>query len=158
MKRSVWRRAPRLGLIAALATPLLMAGEAQAQYGGQFQGPPPSPPGRNGAPPSQAPASQADYMRQSLRLRPNQDPALRDFLAAVAPPPGMTERLRAEDAQAQNLPTPQRLDRMLRRMDEMRGFVVARVAATKRFYAQLTPDQQRTFDTLGGQGQGGSSR
>ena len=90
-------------------------------------------------------------MRQSLRLRPDQEPALQAFLAAVAPQPGMTQRMRADDERARMLPTPQRLDRMIARMDEMRGFVVARVQATKRFYAQLTPVQQRSFDAMGEQ-------
>ncbi len=140
---------------AALATAcagLLLAGAAQAQYGGQFQGPPPQPPGADGAPPSQPPMSQADYLRQALRLRADQEGGLQAFLAAVAPPQGMMERMRAEDQQAQMLPTPQRLDRMLARMDAMRASVVARIAATKRFYAILTPQQQRAYDTLGAQG------
>ena len=36
---------------------------------------------------------------------------------------------------------------MLARMDDSRNLMVTRIAATKRFYAQLTPAQQRTFDS-----------
>ena len=145
-------RRRRLARMAAVVAPLLLAGAAQAQYN-QYQGPPGGPPGANGAP-SRPPMSQADYLRQTLRLRPDQDGALQSFLAAVQPPAGMMERMRAEDEQARGLPTPQRLDRMLARMDQMRVFVVGRIAATKRFYAQLTPEQQRAFDSLGEQGGG----
>lgn len=140
----------RLARLAVIAAPLLLAGAAYAQYGGQYQGPPGGPPSPNGAP-SRPPMSQADTLRQTLRLRPEQEGGLQAFLAAVQPPQGMMERMRAEDEQARMLPTPQRLDRMLQRMDQMRGFVVGRIAATKRFYAQLSPDQQRAFDQLGDQ-------
>jgi hypothetical protein len=37
---------------------------------------------------------------------------------------------------------------MLARMDEMRGLLVSRVAATKAFYAHLTPSQRAMFDHL----------
>ena len=140
----------RLPILAGLALPLAIAGASSAQ--GQFSGPPPAPPGANGAPPSQPPLSQAQYMSQTLRLRSDQQGALQAFLAAVAAPPGMMERMRAQEEQLATMPTPQRLDAMLARMDESRGLMVSRIAATKRFYAQLSPVQQRTFDTMGAQG------
>jgi hypothetical protein len=141
---------PRLAILAGLALPLAIAGAGFAQ--GQFSGPPPATPGPNGAPPSRPPMSQADYMRQSLGLRREQEPALQTFIAAVAAPQGMEQRMRAQDARMDTLPTPQRLDMMLSRMDEARGLMVARIEATKRFYAQLTPAQQKTFDRMGAQG------
>jgi protein CpxP len=128
---------------------------------GQFSGPPSGPPGANGGPPSQPPMSQAAYMSQVLGLKSEQQPALQAFLAAVAAPPGAIEKLRAQEAQMATMPTPQRLDTMLARMDESRGLMVTRIAATKRFYAQLSPAQQRAFDTLGNQGgqnRGGPAR
>jgi hypothetical protein len=146
----------RLPILAALALPLAIAGASFAQS--QFSGPPPGPPGANGAPPSQPPMSQSQYMSQTLGLRSDQQPALQAFLAAVAAPPGLVERMRAQDAQMASMTTPQRLDAMLARMDESRGLMVSRIAATKRFYAQLTPAQQRIFDTMGaqsGQSRGG---
>ncbi|MDQ2860498.1 MAG: Spy/CpxP family protein refolding chaperone [Pseudomonadota bacterium] len=133
------------------------AGLAQNQYG-----PPPGPPGANGEPPTQTPASQATRLRQTLRLRPDQETALQTFIHANAPPPGAMDRMRRQEENAANLPTPQRLDFMLANMDEMRGLMVTRMAATKRFYAQLTPAQQRAFDALGStsgsRGYGGPSR
>lgn len=139
----------RLSMIAA-AAPLVIAGASLAQ--GQFSGPPPAPPGPDGAPPSQPPMSQAQYMSQTLRLRPDQNAALQAFLAAVAPPPGLQDRIRAQDERMASAPTPQRLDMMLARMDESRALMVSRIEATKRFYAQLTPDQQRIFDQMGAPG------
>jgi protein CpxP len=145
----------RQAILAGLALALAIGGASFAQ--GQYSGPPSGPPGANGAP-SQPPMSQAAYMSQVLGLRSDQQPALQAFLAAVATPPGAIDKMRAQDAQMATLPTPQRLDMMLSRMDESRGLMVARIAATKRFYAQLTPAQQRTFDTLGNQNRGGQQR
>jgi len=148
----------RQAILAGLALPLAIVGASFAQ--GQYGGPPSGPPGANGAP-SQPPMSQSAYMSQVLGLRSDQQPALQAFLAAVAAPPGAVAKARAQDAQMAALPTPQRLDMMLTRMDDSRNLMVARVAATKRFYAQLTPAQQRTFDTLGnqsGQNRGGPTR
>jgi hypothetical protein len=47
-----------------------------------------------------------------------------------------------------DLPTPQRLDRMQARMNERQAAFARRSDAVKRFYAQLTPAQQRAFDAL----------
>ena len=149
----------RFSLIAGAAILLGSSGTglAQNQYG-----PPPGPPGANGEPPVQTPASQAARLRATLRLRPDQEVALQTFIRANTPPPGAMDRMRRQEESAASLPTPQRLDFMLARMDEMRGLMVTRAAATKRFYAQLTPSQQRAFDALGSssanRGYGGSPR
>lgn len=136
----------RVSMLAGAAILLASAGAglAQNQYG-----PPPGPPGANGEPPAQTPASQAARLRATLRLRPDQEAALQAFIRANTPPPGAIDRMRRQEESAASLPTPQRLDFMLARMDEMRGLMVARAAATKRFYLQLTPSQQRAFDALG---------
>jgi Spy/CpxP family protein refolding chaperone len=47
------------------------------------------------------------------------------------------------------------MDMMISNMDEMRQLMLARVQATKTFYATLTPEQQRAFDAMGAQGGGG---
>jgi periplasmic protein CpxP/Spy len=139
------RVSPRSSLIAGLALCLVGAGAGFAQ--GQY-GPPPGPPGANGAPPPQTAASQADHLRRTLGLRPDQDPALQAFIRAITPPPGALEQMRQAQENAATLPTPQRLDFALSRMDQMRGLMVAQIAATKRFYVQLTPAQQRAFDAM----------
>jgi len=145
----------RLAILAGLALTLSIGGASFAQ--GQYSGPPSGPPGSNGAP-SQPPMSQAAYMSQALGLRSDQQPALQAFLAAVAAPSGVAEKMRAQDARMATMPTPQRLDMMLARMDDSRNLMVTRIAATKRFYAQLTPAQQRVFDNLGNQSRGGQQR
>jgi periplasmic protein CpxP/Spy len=136
----------RISLIVGLAFSLAAAagpGLAQGQYG-----PPPGPPGPNGAPPPQTPASQAQRLRDTLRLRSDQEGALQAFIAAVTPPAGAMERMHQEEQTAASQPTPQRLDYMVRRMEEMRTLMISQIGATRRFYAQLTPLQQRAFDAM----------
>ena len=111
----------------------------------------PAPPA--GPPPSASqsgptPADQSDHFRQQLRLRPDQETALQAFVAAMRVKPGEAEHFREEAGREATLPTPQRLDAMLARMDEMRGVLVARMLATKLFYDQLTPAQRAMFDEL----------
>jgi hypothetical protein len=137
------------GLSAALAAPA--AGLAQDQYG-----PPSGPPGANYAAPPATTASRAQRLRDTLRLRPDQDGALQIFLQAMTPPTAALDRMRRQEEATAALPTPQRLDAMLAGMDEMRDMTVARMAATKRFYGQLTPLQQRAFDALQSTQGGGS--
>ena len=52
------------------------------------------------------------------------------------------------DADEDHLPAPERMDHMLAHIDAMRAHLAAATEATKRFYAQLTPSQQKAFDDL----------
>ena len=134
--------------VALLALAIALAGgAAAAQPAGQF-GPGE---GRQGRAPPRSPQDIARQLRARLALRPDQEGALQDFVRAMAPPPGMQTRLGEQRREAATLRTPERLDRMVSNMDEMRQFTFARVQATKAFYRQLTPDQQRTFDAMGSQ-------
>ncbi len=133
-------RARRLFLIMGLAL-VTGAGASFAQ-----QGPPPPPAYASQQHPT--PAAQSDRLRQTLSLRPDQETALQAFVAAMTPRPEEIQRQRAEAVAIASLPTPQRLDRMLAQMDEMRAATVAKMDATKRFYAQLTPTQQAIFDRI----------
>lgn len=56
--------------------------------------------------------------------------------------------MRAEAQREQTLPTPQRLDAMVARLDRMRTEVMARIAATRAFYDKLSPAQQAAFDRV----------
>lgn len=80
------------------------------------------------------PQMRLQRMGQRLGLRPDQQQAFQAFVAASAPPAGGPQAM-------QGLTTPQRLDRQLAELQ-------ARVAATKRFYAVLTPEQRQTFDSM----------
>lgn len=96
----------------------------------------------------------ADKLRAALQLTPAQEPALKAFLAEMGPPEGMGgkmgmgEHMKGMHDEMSGLTTPQRLDRMQTRMDEHRAMFDRHAAAVKRFYAQLTPAQQKAFDAM----------
>ncbi|HEY1562038.1 MAG TPA: Spy/CpxP family protein refolding chaperone [Caulobacteraceae bacterium] len=138
MRRQDW-----LISAGAMAAVLLSAAPALAQQGLPPPGPPPD---AQGGPPT--PAEQSDRLRQALRLRPDQEGALQAFVAAMQPKPGEIDALRGEAARDASLPTPQRLDATIERLDRMRTEVLARIAATRAFYALLSPEQQRVFDHM----------
>jgi periplasmic protein CpxP/Spy len=127
----------------ALAAAVLMSGQALAQGA-----PPPPPPPADQAPATPTPAEQSDRLRQSLKLRPDQETALQAFVAAMQSRPGEAEALRDQAQREASLPTPQRLDALVARLDRMRAEIMGKVTATRAFYAQLTPAQKQAFDTM----------
>jgi periplasmic protein CpxP/Spy len=127
--------------IAAAA--LMLGGQALAQ---DVPPPPPPPTGQASALPT--PAEQSDRLRQTLRLRPDQETALQAFVAAMQSRPGEADALRAEAQREAGLPTPQRLDALVARLDRMRAEIMAKITATRAFYAHLSPEQQRAFDAM----------
>lgn len=111
--------------------------------------------------PAEMAARRAQHLRDALQLTPAQEPALTAFIAALAPPAGMRDRMRAERGERAAMTTPQRLDRMKARMAERQVQFGRRADATMRFYSQLSPSQKKAFDALGpmgghgGKGHGG---
>lgn len=100
-------------------------------------------------------------LHDALGLRADQEGAWQAFVASAHRPdgergPGMRH---GEDGAGQALTTPERIDRMERRMAERQARFAQRADAVKRFYAVLDPRQQKTFDALvmarfGGHGMG----
>lgn len=128
----------------------VMASASMAQ-----QPPPPAkqgggPEGRRPDPAAMA-ARRAEHLRAALQLRPDQEPALKAFLDA-SKRDERPDRMNREQLSA--MTTPQRLDAARARMTERLARFDQRAAATKRFYAQLTPTQQKAFDALQPRGMG----
>jgi Spy/CpxP family protein refolding chaperone len=147
--------AKTLGLAGALALLTATAGYAQppsappsarAQYDGQ----------RTRPDPAQMAERRAQHLRDTLQLRPDKDAALRAYIEASRPNVHRGERgdrgERGERGEARAMTTPERLDRMRARMAEHQAAFERRAEATKRFYAQLSPSQQKAFDASGWQG------
>ncbi|WP_304170049.1 Spy/CpxP family protein refolding chaperone [Phenylobacterium aquaticum] len=88
------------------------------------------------------------HLRDVLQLSPAQEPALQAFIAAMKPPEGRMDKMREEHEEMAKLTTPQRLDQMKSRMAEHEAMMDQHIAAVKRFYAQLSPTQQKAFDAL----------
>jgi Spy/CpxP family protein refolding chaperone len=110
----------RQTLFTALAASALVAGTATVA---SAQPAPPS-----GGDVAQAAAGRADDMTLLLGLRPDQRAALNDYLGAITPPP------RGEGDERRGPPD--------------QAAMQARMDATQRFRAGLTPDQQMRFDAL----------
>jgi protein CpxP len=144
----------RLALLAGLALPLGLATTSLAQ-----DAPPATPAAdaghmRHMRDPAERRAHMAEHLTTVLQLQPNQQAALAAFLDSMKPPADMHDRMDHAGGDGRmggmaHMPTPERLDRMLAHFDAMRAHLVAHAAATKQFYAQLTPSQQKVFDDIG---------
>jgi hypothetical protein len=143
-------------------TSLTLAGVLALSAGASFAQSPP-PPGAGAAPraeghhwqrpdPAEMAAHHAQHLRDALQLRPDQEPALQAFVASMQPPAGERGREEHEKRgpEAGPVTTPERLDRMQARMAEHEQRFRAHAEAVRRFYAQLTPAQQKAFDVMGG--------
>ena len=102
-------------------------------------------------------ARRAEHLRAALQLRPDQEPALKAFLDASKP---AARPARGDRAAMAQMSTPQRLDAQRARMTERLARFDQRAAATKKFYAQLSPSQQKAFDAMAPRGgmKGGGHR
>jgi hypothetical protein len=122
------------------ACALALAGVASVQPALAQMGPPPM-----GPPTPERQVQVARDMHILLRMRPDQEAAWKAFEAAMAPPEPPPP---AEGVAPKALTTPQRLDEMAGRRAEMSARLAKLEAATRSFYAALSPDQQQAFDAL----------
>ncbi len=90
-------------------------------------------------------------LKATLKITPAQEGAWSTFTAAMQPPAHGARPTPEQRAELDKLTTPQRIDKMramrTQRMTEMAANMDKRGEATKTFYAALTPDQQKVFDT-----------
>ncbi|MDO8278191.1 MAG: Spy/CpxP family protein refolding chaperone [Burkholderiaceae bacterium] len=82
-------------------------------------------------------------LRQKLKITATQEPAWAAFTAAMQP---QAWGMRTQRAEMDKLSTPERIDRMQALRATRAAQMDKRLAATKTFYAALTPEQQKTFD------------
>ena len=158
-------------------TSIALAAALSLAAGASFAQPAPPPPGAPGAEghhwqrPDPAQMAQrhaemaqrhAQHLRDALQLRPDQEPALQALLASMQPPAGAREEHKERGPGAPPMTTPERLDRMQAKMAERADRFRQRADSVKRFYAALSPAQQRAFDAMpmmghehGGFGRGG---
>lgn len=103
------------------------------------------------------PEARAQHLRDTLQLRPDQEPALKAYLEATRPQIVKVERKVEEGAppeKSKMLTTPERLDRQAKMMADRQAAFQKRAAATRAFYAALSPSQQKAFDVLHARGPG----
>lgn len=82
-------------------------------------------------------------LHDKLKLNASQEGAWKNYIARVKPtePPKRPDR-----AEIEKLPAPERMEKMLGFMQENEKRMADRIAATKEFYAVLTPEQQKIFN------------
>ncbi len=91
-------------------------------------------------------AQRMERLKAELKITAAQEPAWNAYVARTANEP--RKPAAAEDWS--KLTTPQRLDKMQTLHNERNADMTKRIDATKSFYGQLTPEQQKTFDAQGG--------
>lgn len=106
---------------------------------------------RHGGPEMMAmnPQAQADHLGALLQLRPDQDGALKAFIAAGSPMhPPMEGGMAHAKGDGPPRTTPERLAMMESHMAQHQAAMKTRFAATRAFYAQLDDKQKKAFDAL----------
>jgi len=83
-------------------------------------------------------------LKQKLQITPAQEGAWTAYTESMKPPANWQRPDRAEFAK---LTTPERIDRMRALRTEHMAQADKRADATKTFYAALTPEQKKVFDT-----------
>jgi periplasmic protein CpxP/Spy len=138
--------------LAAASSALCLAATSAAQE------PPPGPPSASQDGPGKPwtarmqarSEARARALHVILNIRPDQEAAFGAFVATMKPNPdgkgGHGDRAGAADLAS--LTTPQRLDRMAAAMADRQARFQQRAAAVRRFYAALSPEQQRSFDSM----------
>lgn len=88
-------------------------------------------------------AQRAQALKDRLNLTAEQQPAWDAFMQAMQPQP----HARLDRSGMANLTTPERIDRMRTLRVQRDAELDRRGEAVKTFYAALTPEQQKIFDT-----------
>lgn len=146
---------PKTLILAAALAGVLCLGSAAALAQTPAPAPAPQPGVRAEGPPDvlsrrfrdgsrQGPRRVVDreqHLKDVLQLRPNQDAALKTYLAALAPVAGATA---AQGQPARADSTPERLALAEQRLARQQ----ARLAATRAFYGQLDERQKKAFDAM----------
>ena len=88
-------------------------------------------------------AKRQSELHDKLKLNANQEGAWNAYIARIKP---SEAQKRPDRAEIEKLPTPERMERMYGFMQDNQKRMADRIAATKEFYAVLTPEQKKIFD------------
>jgi hypothetical protein len=89
-------------------------------------------------------AARHERLHKALKLTEAQEPAWQAFIAKAAPE-GWAEQ-HADAKEFDKLTAPERMEKMLEHAQKRQEFMSQRLADLKVFYAQLSPEQQKSFD------------
>jgi periplasmic protein CpxP/Spy len=82
-------------------------------------------------------------LHDKLKLNAEQEIAWKEFIAGATPPAMM---MRTNHADMAKLSAPERMEKILGFMKDREAHMTARLVELKKFYAVLTPEQQKVFD------------
>ena len=116
-------------LLSGVCLAIALAGSAAAQQSAQ-----------------RAPA-ELIRLHDALNLSSAQEPAWETYAAAMTPDPQTDARQRATDQMLPSLPTPRRIALIEASMAQDAADFKRQGAAMLAFYSQLSPAQQKVFDT-----------
>ncbi|HSW16268.1 MAG TPA: Spy/CpxP family protein refolding chaperone [Ramlibacter sp.] len=88
-------------------------------------------------------AERMNQLKQKLQITSAQEGAWNSFVTALAPPANVQ---RPDRDALSRMTTPDRIDQMRALRSQRNAEMDRRADATKAFYAQLAPAQQKTFD------------
>lgn len=89
-------------------------------------------------------------LHEKLKLTASQEAAWKTYAAAATP----DIRMRPDRAAWAALTAPERMEKMLAKMQEREAHMTRHLAAMKTFYAVLSPEQQKVFNDNVGAGRG----
>jgi hypothetical protein len=92
-----------------------------------------------------------DRLKRILQITPAQEGAWSAWAAAMRPSPEAMQHMREQRGhrdEIARMTTPERIDRMRQMRAQRAAEMDRRGDATKTFYAQLTPSQQKAFDEI----------
>lgn len=130
------------GIAAVSISAVTLSAFAQMPPGGPL-GHPPSP--EQIAKFEQMRAKHQAELHDKLKITASQEAAWKLFLDKTKPVP-FDQAGRPNKEEWAKLSTPERLDKQLDMMRKRESFAEQRIAATKEFYATLSPEQQKIFD------------
>lgn len=132
----------RKHLLIGIAALSLSAGSLTA-YADNQGGGPMGEHGRFGERMKEHMAKRMAELHDKLKLNAAQEAAWKIYMTKVGPgePPARPDR-----AEMDKLTAPERMERMLAHMKDAEQRMAAHIAATKEFYAVLTPEQKKIFD------------
>lgn len=141
----------RKHLLIGIAALSLGAGSLAAYAGNPEGGAPAGKHGMFGERTREHFAKRTAELHDKLKLSAAQEPAWKAYIAKVQPgePPARPDR-----AELDKLTAPERMERMLAHMKEGEQRMADHIAATKEFYAVLTPEQKKIFDDAFRHGRG----
>lgn len=90
----------------------------------------------------------AKRMHEALKITPAQEGAWQAYLNALQS--NMPQRGQFDRAAFKQMPAPERMEKRIEMSRNHITRMEANLAATKTFYAQLTPEQQKLFDEKAG--------